>query len=101
MNDNLEIGIVCPLSTKIKNLAGCLVLQKKTVSGLDYDSEVLTFQIRTISKERLTKKIGEITTEEFNKLKKGLNEVLTYWQKNRRINYDYKISKPSRHSKIR
>ena len=78
MNDNLEIGIVCPLSTKIKNLAGCLILQKNTVSGLDYDSEVLTFQVRTISRERLTKKIGEITVAELNKIKQGLNEILMY-----------------------
>ena len=78
MNDNLEIGIVCSLSTKIKNLAGCLILQKNAVNGLDYDSEVLTFQVRTISRERLTKKIGEITIAELNKIKQGLNEILMY-----------------------
>jgi mRNA interferase MazF len=78
MNDNLEVGIVCPLSTKIKNLAGCFILKKNNKNGLNEDSEVLTFQIRTLSKERLTKKIGQITEAELKIFKQGLNDILTY-----------------------
>ena len=78
MNDNLGICIVCPLSSKIKNYAGCLVLNKDASNGLDHDSEIITFQVRTISKERLISKIGEITKQQLEVNKKGLQEVLTF-----------------------
>jgi mRNA interferase MazF len=78
MNDNLEIAIVCPLSTQIKNISGCLILEKNNTNGLSDDSEVLTFQIRTLSKERLTKKIGQITESELKTIKEGLNDILNY-----------------------
>jgi mRNA interferase MazF len=78
MNINLGIGIICPLSTKIRNYAGCLVLRKNDYNGLTRDSEIITFQIRTISSERLIRKIGNITPSELEKLKKGLSEILRY-----------------------
>ncbi len=78
MNDNLSICIVCPLSSKLKNYAGCLVLTKDAKNGLDSDSEIITFQIRTISGERLIQKIGEITTSQLETIKNGLSEILTY-----------------------
>jgi len=78
MNDNLGICIVCPLSTKLKNYAGCLVVKKDEMNGLDHDSEIITFQVRTISGERMITKIGEITKQQLELLKKGLQEVLTY-----------------------
>lgn len=78
MNANLDICIVCPLSSKIKNYAGCLVLKSDSLNGLDIDSEIITFQIRTISGQRLIRKLGEITDKQFDVVKKGLNEILTY-----------------------
>jgi mRNA interferase MazF len=78
MNDNLGICIVCPLSSKLRHYAGCLVLTKDSKNGLDNDSEIITFQIRTISGERLTQKIGEITTSQLETIKNGLSEILTY-----------------------
>ncbi len=78
MNDNLNICIVCPLSSNIKNYTGCLVLQKDEVNHLDQDSEVLTFQIRTIAKSRLNKKIGTISESQLNIILNGLRDVLTY-----------------------
>jgi mRNA interferase MazF len=78
MNDNLNICIACPISSKIKNYAGCLVLQKNILNGLEQDSEILTFQVRTISKARLISKIGTVTKQQLDVLKKGLLEVLTY-----------------------
>ena len=78
MNDNLGICIVCPLSTKVKNYAGCLVLKKDEMNGLDQDSEIITFQVRTISKERLISIKGAITKQQLEIIKKGLQEVLTY-----------------------
>jgi mRNA interferase MazF len=78
MNDNYNVCIVCPLSSKIKNFAGCLILSKNAQNGLETDSEVITFQIRTLSKERFLTKIGEITPSQLNEIKQGLNDVLTY-----------------------
>ena len=78
MNDNLGICIVCPLSSKIKNNAGDIVLTKDKINGLEQDFEVITFQIRTISKERLNRKLGELTKEQLETVKKGLSEILTY-----------------------
>ncbi len=78
MNDNLGVSIVCPLTTLIKNYAGCFVVSKDTLNGLEQDSEVITFQIRTISHSRLSGKTGRITTAQLNLIKKGLGEILTY-----------------------
>ena len=78
MNDHSDLCIVCPLTSKIKNYATCLVLSKDLLNHLKSDSEVLTFQVRTISKDRLSKKIGEITTEHLRKILEGLVDVLQY-----------------------
>lgn len=78
MNNNLGISIVCPLTSKLKNYAGCLVLIKDVSNGLDQDSEVITFQIRTLSHTRLIRKTGKISTAQLEQIKKGLGEILTY-----------------------
>ena len=78
MNNNLGISIVCPLSSKIKNFAGCIILAPDSENGLDVESEVITFQIRTISQLRLTRKIGAVTAEQVEKVKDGLGEILKY-----------------------
>jgi mRNA interferase MazF len=78
MNDNLGIGIACPLTSKLKYYAGGIVLAKDQINGLEQDSEVLTFQIRVISKERLIRKLGELTKAQLDTVKTGLMEILTY-----------------------
>ena len=78
MNEHMDICIVCPLTSKVKRYAGCVLLKKDKLNGQKDDSEIITFQIRTIAKERLTKKIGEITSEQLKNLKQGLIEVLHY-----------------------
>lgn len=78
MNDNFGVVIACPLSSKIKNFAGCITILPDELNKLSEKSEVLTFQVRSIAKERLMKKIGEISEYQFQTIKKGLNEILTY-----------------------
>jgi mRNA interferase MazF len=78
LNTYLNIIICCPLTTKIKNYKGNVVLQPTTKNKLKQASEILIFHIRSISKERLTKKIGEITTEEIQKIKTTMNEIMDY-----------------------
>ena len=78
MNRNLGVFIVCPISSKIKNYAGCVKLEKNRINNLSENSEIITFQIRTIAKERMIKKIGEITDEQLKEIFYSLNEVLYY-----------------------
>ncbi len=78
MNDHLGIAIVCPLSSKIKSFPGCVTLKPNAQNGLGLDSEVLVFQVRTVSKERFIRKLGEITNNELSDIKQGLEDVLTF-----------------------
>ncbi|OGI93965.1 hypothetical protein A3A03_02950 [Candidatus Nomurabacteria bacterium RIFCSPLOWO2_01_FULL_40_18] len=78
MNKNFSVFIICPISSKIKNYAGCVKLEKNKINKLDENSEIITFQIRTIAKERMIKKIGEITNEQLKEIFYSLNEVFYY-----------------------
>lgn len=78
LNQYLPIVICCPLTTKIKNYQGNIVLQPDEKNNLQEVSEILTFHIRSVSKERLQKKIGIISKEQTALLKKYLSEILTY-----------------------
>lgn len=78
MNKNFGVFIVCPVSSKVKNYAGCVRLKKDKVNKLAEDSEIITFQIRTIAKERMIKKIGEITDAQLKEIFYSLNEVFYY-----------------------
>jgi len=78
MNDNLGISIICPLSSKIKRYAGCVIIEKGPETGLEKDSEILTFQVRTIAGSRLIRKLGEISPARLSQISQGLLEILTY-----------------------
>lgn len=78
MNKNLKVFIICPISSKIKNYAGCVNLEKNKINKLSKDSEIITFQIRTIARERMIKKIGEITDGQLKEIFHSLNEIFYY-----------------------
>ena len=78
MNKNFGVSIICPISSKIKNYAGCVRLEKNKVNKLKENSEIITFQIRAISKERMIKKTGEITDEQLKEIFYALNEIFYY-----------------------
>ncbi|MDQ6844157.1 MAG: type II toxin-antitoxin system PemK/MazF family toxin [Bacteroidota bacterium] len=78
MNISLQIVIVCPLTGVIKNIKGCIVVNKNEINNLKKNSEVLVLQVRTISKIRLSKKIGEITKNEIELIKQGINLYLNF-----------------------
>jgi mRNA interferase MazF len=78
LNKYANILICCPLTTKIKNYHGNLILQPSDQNGLTETSEVLTFHVRSLSKNRLKKKIGFLSKSEIGKIQKCLNEILTY-----------------------
>ena len=78
LNKYLDIVIACPLTTKIKNYKGNIVLQPDGQNGLPEPSEVLVFHIRSLSKSRLVKKLGTITQNQLNEIKQGLQDILKY-----------------------
>ena len=78
LNQHLDIVICCPLTTKIKNYKGNVVLNPNQTNKLTQKSEILTFHVRSVSKQRLEKKVGKISQEELEKIMLYLNEILTY-----------------------
>jgi mRNA interferase MazF len=78
MNVHFPVVIACPLSSNIKNFASCVVIPKNKTNGLSCDSEIISFQVRTVSKERLVKKMGVISSLQLKELITGLNEILHF-----------------------
>lgn len=78
LNTYLNVVIVCPLTTKIKNFKGNLVLEPTAENGLSTTSEVLTFHVRSVAKERLKTKIGQIESDKVALIKEYLNDILRY-----------------------
>lgn len=78
MNEHFNVVICCPISKQIKNYNGCVVLKKSDLNRLSADSEVITFQVRSLSKNRLKKKLGTITPQELSVIHRGLQDVMMY-----------------------
>jgi mRNA-degrading endonuclease toxin of MazEF toxin-antitoxin module len=78
INSRFGMSIVCPIQEKVKYLGGCVVLKKDKLNNLKNDSEILAFQVKTISHERLTKKIGEITGKQLAETIIWLRDILKW-----------------------
>lgn len=78
LNEHLGIVICCPLTSQVKNYKGNVILYPNKTNQLKIKSEILTFHIRSLSKERLIEKVGKISTEEIDKIKTFLGDILTY-----------------------
>lgn len=78
LNQHLPVVIVVPLTNKIKRYKGNPVLKPSVDNGLKNESEMLIFQIRSISKDRLMKKMGAILPTELAQAVKTLNDLLKY-----------------------
>lgn len=66
-----------PLTSKIKNFYGGTTLTPDRINGLSEKSEILTFQIRCISTERLERKIGVLSETQLADIQGGLIDILT------------------------
>lgn len=77
-NEFLRTVIVCPLTTKIKSYKGNPVLEPNLKNGLKEKSEVLVFHIRSVSKDRFVNKLGEVTPDCMEQMKKTLGDILKY-----------------------
>lgn len=78
MNNALDVCIICPLSLKIKPYPGTMIIKKNQLNGLTKDSQLMTFQVRVVSKTRFIRKIGKVTKDEMQQTKLLLLDVLTY-----------------------
>jgi mRNA interferase MazF len=78
LNQYMPIVIVVPLTTKIKNYKGNPILDPDNVNGLKQRSEILTFHIRSISKDRLIEKVGRIEKSTLTQILKTIHDILTY-----------------------
>ncbi len=78
MNEHLPICIVCPLSTQIKNYSTCTLIKKNQTNKLKSDSEVITFQVRTISQQRLGRKIGKVSQSQLQDVIAKIGQLLIY-----------------------
>ena len=77
MNKFLQAVITAPLTSKIKNYQGNPILSPSTSNGLNLESELMIFHIRSISKDRLIEKIGEISREELRTALATLQYITT------------------------
>ncbi len=78
LNQYLSVVIVVPLTTKIKNYKGNPVLKPTKANCLKSESEMLIFHIRSVSKDRLVEKFGNIELSELERAIKTLNDILKY-----------------------
>ncbi|HET8829775.1 MAG TPA: type II toxin-antitoxin system PemK/MazF family toxin [Pelobium sp.] len=78
MNKYLQVVITAPLTTKIKNYQGNPILTPKESNGLQEVSELLVFHIRSISKDRLQKRVGEVDKKELDLALATLGDILRY-----------------------
>lgn len=78
MNHHLGLLICCPLTTSNKGYPSCIRIQPDEYNGLLETSEVLTFHIRALSKERIKEHMGCITPTQLRAVLRGLADVLYY-----------------------
>lgn len=76
LNTYSNVVWVCPMTTQIRNYQGNVILHPTKQNGLTKKSEVMNLHLRSISQERLTKKIGEIDGDTLNSIRKGVQEIL-------------------------
>jgi len=77
MNKFLQVVITAPLTSKIKNYQGNPIVEPSSRNGLKVVSELMVFHIRSISKDRLIEKIGDIREEELKEALATLKDITT------------------------
>lgn len=78
LNEYLPVVIVMPLTSKIKNYKGNPVLLPSVTNGLTSTSEILVFHIRSVSKDRLVRKLGYVAKTDVEQAIKTINDILTF-----------------------
>jgi len=83
INDNaigkLPLKIIVPITQWKDRFAVApwmVKIEPSQQNGLAKSSSIDCFQVRSVSQERLVSKIGEITFDEINEVKKGIARVI-------------------------
>ena len=76
MNTYAPVAFVCPLSSKLKNYKGDVILIPSKSNNLTKKSEVLVMQLKSISSDRFEKKIGSIEPPELEDIRLGIQDLL-------------------------
>lgn len=76
LNTYLPVVISAPLTSQIKNYQGNPIIEPNDSNGLSKNSELMIFHIRSISKERLVRKIGEISSLELEEALETLDDLM-------------------------
>ena len=75
-NRHSKLVIACSITSSVKNREGCIVLKKNDTHNLKEDSEILVFQIRSLSKMRLLNYVGFVSQHIMDHVIFHLNEFL-------------------------
>lgn len=78
INDQAANVLICPVTSSIKNYRGNPILKPHLENGLTEISEIMVFQMRSVSKQRLKKRLGQITQKELSQIKDTLHKLLDY-----------------------
>ena len=78
MNEHLATVIVAPLTSKERKLPTRVLIKVTKENGLKNDSYVVLDQIRTIDKDRLSKKYGQVSIKESLSIQNVLHEIFTF-----------------------
>ncbi len=78
VNDNLQTVIVCPLieAQRVTESRIGATFVPGDVIGMENDSLVFTLQIKTISKDRIVKRVSSLPATYLSEIKESLQAVL-------------------------
>lgn len=77
-NTYAPVVVCCPLTTKLKNYKGNPILEPNQKNGLSSTSEIMVIHLRSLSKNRLKEKLGEVSPKVILELKQTINDLLNY-----------------------
>lgn len=78
LNRHMPVVFTAPLTTRIKNYKGNPIIRPDPENGLASPSELLVIHFRSISRERLLKKTGNIRPAQVREAIKTLNDLLRF-----------------------
>ena len=67
--------VICPLTTKLHTFEGDVILKPDSINKLKAESEVLVGHIRSVSLDRINKKIGAVQTPQLESIFQGVDLI--------------------------
>lgn len=80
INDHLSTVIVCPLmdAKEVKKSRMGATFLPKDIVGIEKDSIAFSLQIKTVSKNRILKRINSLPTDYIQQIRESLHAVLDF-----------------------